>query len=526
MDHAAENAGENGVRIQSTLAPKINLAFHQNALPFVSELEIINDLDSPLEQVELCICSAPPFLRSNTWRIDSVGSGQHYRLEDLDVALDSGLLGRLSEAEAAEVSIVLSSGGQELVRETTRVDLLGRDQWGGIGQLPELIAAFVQPNDPAIERLLKQAAEILRRHGRSPALDGYTGGSRRAGELTAAIWAAVGSLGLDYALPPASFERTGQKIRGPSRIIESGLATCLDITLLVCSALEQCGLNPLVVLGKGHAFAGVWLKAEEFSNAVVDDVTALRKRITLQELLLLETTLLTQQPCPRFSLGVRRGAGQISEAHPDGFELAVDVRRARLQRILPLASAEAPAPIAPPETTGRTEPVFEPPPELPDEEIAETTAEGPPGPANRLDHWQRKLLDLSLRNGLLNFRAARKAILLDAPDPGCLEDLLADGESVKLLRRPHLMGGSDPRSQAIHESRTHEDLRRTHALDALKRREVFVGLGEDELATRLVDLYRSARAATQDGGANTLYLASASCAGPGTRRTKSPTVRP
>ena len=69
------------------------------------------------------------------------------------------------------------------------------------------------------------------------------------------------------------------------------------------------------------------------------------------------------------------------------------------------------------------------------------------------------------------------------------------------------MDGSDPRSQAIHEARTNEDLRRAHALDALRRDEVFVGLPQSELDARLVELYRSARVTLQEGGANTLFLA-------------------
>src|SRR5690606_28689413 len=65
----------------------------------------------------------------------------------------------------------------------------------------------------------------------------------------------------------------------------------------------------------------------------------------------------------------------------------------------------------------------------------------------------------------------------------------------------------DPRSQQLHEARTLEDLRRAHAADALKRREVFIRLDDVELSTRLVELYRSARSALQEGGANTLFLA-------------------
>jgi hypothetical protein len=69
------------------------------------------------------------------------------------------------------------------------------------------------------------------------------------------------------------------------------------------------------------------------------------------------------------------------------------------------------------------------------------------------------------------------------------------------------MDGADPPTQAIYEGREREYLRRAHALDALKRREVFIGVAQDELEPRLVELYRTARNTLQEGGANTLYVA-------------------
>ncbi|MNQ45113.1 ATP-dependent RecD-like DNA helicase [compost metagenome] len=44
-------------------------------------------------------------------------------------------------------------------------------------------------------------------------------------------------------------------------------------------------------------------------------------------------------------------------------------------------------------------------------------------------------------------------------------------------------------------------------MDALKRYEVFVGLSSTEMEARLIELYRGARTALQEGGSNTLYLA-------------------
>ncbi len=500
------------VQVQSTLATRLNLADFQNAVPVLRELAVVNGLPTDLKELELVVSSNPAFVRSKTWHIEAVGAGQTVHLTNLDMGLDGAHFVRLSEAEKAVVTFVLRARAMPdmaLARQEVEVELLPRNQWGGLAYLPDMVAAFVQPNESYVEKLLKQAADILRQSGKSAAMNGYQGGAKRAWELTSAIWSAVGAMGIDYALPPASFELAGQKVRSPGQIADSGLATCLDLALLFCAALEQAGLNPILVFTQGHAFAGVWLKKEEFSTTVVDDVTAIRKRIKLKELLVFETTLATQRPLPAFSHAAERANLQISEEQEEKFELVVDVRRARLQRIKPLASAEATSRMA----DGQLEPSCVAPPQLEEApDLPDTPDEGTddvPGerPQDRISRWQRKLLDLSLRNNLLSFKGTKTALKLDAPNPAWLEDLLADGQSLKLLTRPDLMEGSDPRNLAIYEAREGEDVRRAHALDALGRKEVFIGLAQEEMESRLVELYRTARSTLQETGSNSLFLA-------------------
>ena len=48
-------------------------------------------------------------------------------------------------------------------------------------------------------------------------------------------------------------------------------------------------------------------------------------------------------------------------------------------------------------------------------------------PLDRLERWKRRLLDLSLRNKLLNFKAGKTAIELICPDAGRLEDKVSAG---------------------------------------------------------------------------------------------------
>lgn len=496
--------------IEATLAGKLSLADFQNAVPLLRELTLISTLPDDTSQLEVSLTSTPAFVKPKTWRLDAVRAGERYQIKDLDVQLDGPLLTRLTEAETATVILTVRPAGDEgkaLAETSKAVELLPRNQWGGLSQLPEMVAAFVQPNDPAVDRVLKKTAELLREHGKEPALDGYKqGSSKRVWELAGAVWGAVVSMKIDYALPPASFEHRGQKIRGATQIADSRLGTCMDLALLFCSTLEQIGLNPVVVFTRGHAFAGVWLKSEEFSTTVVDDVTALRKRLKLKELVLFETTLVTQRPQVPFSRAVEVGAEQIAEVKDDTFELAVDIRRARLQRIKPLSSPELVQAPSPADILADDTVLLEEAPEFPEGDLS-VSAEPTLDPKDRLARWQRKLLDLSLRNNLLNFKVNKKALKLEAPDPGLLEDVMSDGKELKLQPRPDLMDGNDPRSRAIHETRDRENLRRQFALDALNRREVFIELTKEELEARMVEMYRNARTTLQEGGANTLYLA-------------------
>jgi very-short-patch-repair endonuclease len=517
----SEESPEPGILVKPVLSAGLNLAAFQNSIPLIRELRIVaNDLedylldkDRPngeLSKLELTIMSEPAFHQPKKWRIDSLSAGQSVRIADLDLKLDGPLFHRLTEAETATVRFVLTAGGhvEPLVQVEMPVELLPRNQWGGAGQLPDLLAAFVQPNDPFVDRVLKQASGVLAASNKSSALDGYQGGSKRAWELVSAIWTAFGALNLDYALPPASFEANGQKVRSPSQVIGSGLATCLDLSLFFCAALEQAGLNPILVLTKGHAFAGAWLRPEDFSAVVVDDITALRKRVTLKEMVLFETTLLTGNPPPPFSFAVNRGIEHLSEGNEGNFVFALDVHRARMHRIKPLASAESLIQDATIQSGGPVSaPVFEEAPDILEE--PETSDTDGPGfdPNDRLGRWQRKLLDLSLRNPLLNFKEGKKSVRLEVSDPGRLEDQLAAGDSFKILPMPMVMDGSDPRSQAIHEGRDREDLRKEVVNEGLKRKELFVGLTQEDMEGRLVEQFRGARSSMEEGGANTLFLA-------------------
>ena len=128
------------------------------------------------------------------------------------------------------------------------------------------------------------------------------------------------------------------------------------------------------------------------------------------------------------------------------------------------------------------------------------------GPHGRLESWKNSLLDLTLRNRLLNFKESKSTIAVECPDPARLADLLAAGRRFKFQGRAKVLDGSDGRDPTLFGERQKEDGRRAYVLDALGRDELHAEISAEDLDVRLTDLYRAARLAFEEGGANILYL--------------------
>lgn len=495
------------IAIHSEIAGKINFACHQSAFALLRELRIENtDGQARLEDLLVTISSDPAFIKPKSWRIDRVAPAGAISIRDRDIQLDGGFLLNLVDAVRGQVTVTVEYGGNVVAEQNKPVELLAYNEWGGAGYMPELLAAFSMPNDPAVDRVLREASLILRKASKPDGIDGYQGGSRqRVWEIASAIYSAIANLGITYAVPPASFERDGQKVRLPSQIVDTRVATCLDSTMLFASALEQAGLNPIVVLPKGHAVVGVWLQPEELTTIVIEDAELLRKRIQLKELLLIETTFTTSHPAPPFSKAASAAAETIGAQHDGTFGAAVDIRRARAHRISPLGLKTTDTTSATGEAgSAGIEQALEEAPPLPDFDDGLEDEPTPETPAGRLERWQRKLLDLSARNPLLNHRSSKTSLRIVCPDPGLLEDKLVEGQKIAIQAIPQ--PAAQKQDEEIHRQRTGDSIALEYARDALDRGQILVDLPEEELARRSVDIYRKAQTALQEGGANTLYL--------------------
>ncbi|MFW8635872.1 DUF3320 domain-containing protein [Cribrihabitans pelagius] len=490
------------LEVTFSTADKVNFSSAQNGVSILRKITLHNPTDAPLEGLAISIESSPSVIKPKTWTLDRLGPGEERNLSDLETPLNDTLLSGLNEAEFGQLTLTVSANDTELFREERRIEMLARDEWGGIGDMAHLLAAYVSPNDAVVAAILKEAGRLLERGGQSGAIDGYQSKDPgRAWMLAGAIWSATTALGLTYAYPPASFETRGQKVRSPARIKSEGLATCLDSALLLAACFEAAGLNPVVLFSEGHAWTGVWLRERDFGQVTEPDVMTVRKAIDAREFVAMETTLLTKRPAIGFEQAVSAGRDLTAERNEHTFQLAVDIRRARVARIRPLASHNT-------ETSQDAGQIDAAPPALPkplafDFLPGDLVDEEPKTPQDRISRWQRKLLDLSLRNRLLNFRDTKQTLPFICPDVSSLEDQLADGKKFKAFA----LKDEDPVGQRDLLNKEEPKLLEEVARDAFAKGQVAVPLTGKDTNNRLLALFRKAKSDMQEGGTNTLFLA-------------------
>lgn len=486
---------------------RANFAMHQNRVRLVTTLSVTNTGDEAVTDLRLRLRLANGEAEPLALDISLIEPGETYNIEPDGPRLDGSRLADRTERERTEliVEAALPNADGEAEPGWHRLggadlDLLPFDHWGGLAPCPELLAAFVTPNHPALTPVLHGARELLRAAGERDAIDGYQSGSpTRSARLGEVCFASLLRQDIGYINPPSSFERAGQRVRLADQVLRERLGTCLDLSLLLVGLWEQAGLNPLVLLFEDHALPAFWTRDEHLAQPSTDEPARLRTRVGLGELVVVESTALTDRD-GTFEAAVASAARRLDRADT---VCAVDLRTARRLGVRPLplrvepgASTIAPDAVLPHQGSGQAS--------LPAVELAERAAgldaasAGDAGPGDRVDRWKRRLLDLSLRNRLLNFRETKRVVGFAAHDLAVLEDMLAAGDTFDLVSKA---------DRPAQEREGDADADREFLAAELRDGRLFSTLTEAETSRRLLEIYRASRSSIEETGANILYLA-------------------
>ena len=462
---------------------------------------------NPICNLVVKLSTVSDFFALEEWRIDEIRPGQAITLQKRPLNIPHNKLFKLTEEMKLAVTLTVSSAevpDTTYLKEERIITVLPANYWGGETRQPDLLAAFVKPNGIYVESLVRQVTELLEKNGHGRRADGYQSNTREKPYLmAAALWNVVFSQRIAYVTPPQGFARQGQRIRLAADISASKLGSCLDTSLLFAGCLELMGLNPVIALGKEHAFVGVWLIDERFPVLTNDDPIDLRKRVDANDLVLFESTLVTNTEPVTFVQSKDHARNLISKDKEDEFVYVIDIKQARARNIKPLSTIEEQAEETSSDTNDKLSLPLVPP--LPPVRVNEQVI--PETPDTRIDSWQRKLLDLTKRNPLLALKDRAVAISLYCPDIGAMEDNLADGTSFKFLSAEESPLNDSGRSNETFRLQTGLDIHKEYALKQLNSRVLLTNMSRKKLEQNAITLFRKAKNDLEEGGSNTLYLA-------------------
>ena len=449
------------------------------------------------------------------------------RFEDLSLDFYSELLFQQIETVPAELKVrLLEEGAQQLCEVIWSLDFYSPSTWLLTDSTKETLAAFVQPNHPVLRGVLDEAVSILGKETKISALPGYQL-PQLVRPMVQSSYQALVNRKITYSDPPASWDLKGQRIRNPQTVLDEKVGTCLDTAVLFASLLEASGLHPVIAVIPGHAFVGFWTAeyyAEQadpplWTELPISDVINLVDSGYIE---LIETTTicdgLNQVP---YAQAVTETRGRISSTDGLGSlssrSTLVNVVACRVLRPRPIRPI--PAVFKSPDGTVQ---VIEYKPiefsvNLLKKQMSEEGGQG--GAASTLDlnvppvvrRWLDSLLDLSLRNPLINYRGSNSVRILSAPGIlGVLENLLQNNQTLTLVPSRPSKGSESTADTTILDARGEVagggDSASTIA-EALSKKIIITDFPEDSHKSTLRKLASSAKTFMEETGSNGLYLA-------------------
>lgn len=492
------------LKLQLEILPFANISLCINDISFIRLLVVENIGDADSAAVDIQIHSDIPFIQPFHYQVAFVPAGKELKIPLENLKVSRSFLDAVSESERATITVSLMENGEVILTEEASLMVHPLEHFSGFAVLPELLASYVTPNHPYVYHIKRSAVDILERRGLHPAFEGYQSDSpERVLQMMSALYTAIQKEEIVYSALPPGYEHVGQRLRLLSTIQRERFGNCIDNSLLWAACLEAINLHPVIIVTKGHAFVGCWLNEDKFSEVVNDDKTAITKRLArgIRELAVVEATSVCKGHHTLFTDAANMAESQL--VGREDFVLSVDVKRARSAGIRPL-----------PLTISR------------DAQQEEATNNGISGtmeehfdigtiyedelgqerkPLTKQKVWERKLLDLSLRNNLLNIRMTRNMLQLVDIDISQLEDTLSEGKSFSIMpdMRADMLKRYNTFVAALHHSSPVYQM----ANDELRHHRLLTHYHQVDLDNVLPYIHKNAKQAIEENGASTLYLA-------------------
>lgn len=420
----------------------INYAAILNGNSIIKSLAVKNISGQSLNKV--CVSVSGFYFPKEEVNIGNIASGETQAVSDQNALPELNHLLTLCEAVYTEFRVAVSCQDGEIASFRFPLTIQAWNQWSATPDAYQEIGSFVMPNHPYVIEIIEKATSFLQARSRHSSFSGYhVTDYGDVVEQVRAIWAALLGENIKYLTISSNYVDVGQRVLTPEMIARNKHGNCLDLSLLLCSCLERIGLSPCLVFVPGHVVAGVWIDPNHtITNSVTTAVNEIKECATSDNptLMLIESTALcygSKLDDAVMSVITMLGSTPI--------DFAVDVINARKEGVRSI-------PVNVTSVAIRE-----------DYDIRGCTNNTVD--SSRRQGWERKLLDLTLRNVMLNLKPSKTIVPIWERDTATVVDYIKNNRLAELVGKP-----------------------------------------EKDNLEQLKDLYRAARTALEENGANSLFV--------------------
>lgn len=410
---------------------KIKDDLYSTNYSLIKSIKLINHSNESYYNLKIKITFSNDMFTMNDILIDKIDSFEESILRIPFLKVNKKYIENLTEKETISVKLeIIDQNSNSLLNyEEHNFIVLPLSQPSEyINKDNRLYAKFVTPLAPKVKQIALNAVSF----NNNKSIIGYQNTDYNSMlEEVQSIYLALHDWGIAYQNPPASSLYT-QRVRMPEEVLKDKKGTCLDLAILFCACLEEVGFNSILIIIDGHAFAGFFLDNQlSFSNAIEYQCGKVFNLATggMNKIVLIECTSFTVNKDQSLQQAINQGINNIKMYEGKVFK-AIDIHLAHKGIFSPIP------------TQGNDEDLelMIQPKEIKDKElnpIVETKYLDVlrKEEKDRFTFWERKLLDLTEGNPLVNFKMKCSNCLKMTSDAK-IEELLMNDESIKFITLP------------------------------------------------------------------------------------------
>ncbi len=392
----------------SLIYKRINNNFKNNYYSLFKHIEIENISEDDYNDLTLHFNFNSDLIKINDISIAYINHQEKVIIDKIDPLIEASKLYKLVEPIELTLNIFLLNVNKEVLYETSIfislfpfcLPKITSDDYS-------LFSSFVTPNDYLVNKVVIEASEDLKKINNETSFLAYQ--NKNINDIRAEMMAIFNCLyryNIAYSNPPASFSFS-QKIRIPQEVLKSHKGTCIDLAILYCACLENIGLHPILIITKDHSYAGAFLdEFNHFNDFVTDNASLIYNMTTgkLNSIELVECTYFTNDNLADYNLATKEAIKETLNNN-ECFK-AIDINRTHRSFYKPIPTFNENEEIDfKIKINGANNNL-----ELIDTENNGKIILKSSSKKDKFSYWEKKLLDLSFKNKLINLKFNSSAL--------------------------------------------------------------------------------------------------------------------